>query len=269
MIAHNGIAVSGTKALRSMPVAVVKAIVLACMACLLCSCRTSDEIPAFDVPREDGPGYRMDRKAFEKFVCAVASSEPDMAESMIDRSVSAADSISTALGDPWTAEEFSHMLAGAFFDASSPYCSDIIYSMAIECERRSASLPLWHRRMLDFRAGILGLGAPGTAFPVDYPKGRPVIVFVRAEDCEACRKISEGLKGSREILSAVSGGLVSLETLYVSQDEAEGLWRLDPRYVPSLYLLDRDGVVLLKGCRDVEMLLESKAFENLFNFALQ
>lgn len=231
---------------------------------LLCSCGASPAVPAFDVPREDGPGYCMEREAFRRFAADIASAEPEDAEFLVGRAISIADSISVALEDPWTVEELSHMLAGAFFDTSSPYCSDDIYSLVLGHMESCVSLSSWHRRMLDFRRGIMDRGRPGSVFPVDLPLGTPVLVFLMADECDACRKIREELAESDKIREAVREGKLLLEILDAA-DSTDGAYGLDPRFIPSLYLLDAGGIVMLKAVPDVGTLLRSREFREAVN----
>ncbi len=245
-----------------------KTIAFMAAALFVCACGGGSaapevEIPAFDVPWEDGPGFRMERKAFRKFAGEIAGLDAADAGALIERSISVADSISVAEGDPWTVEEFSHMLAGAFFDADAPYCNDFLYSLVIDRMQKCVMLTSLHRRLIDFRKRIIAMGSPGTAFPVEFCTDRPLIVFLRAEDCEACRKIEAELESSRSLAEAVDAGLVAVETLAMARDDYDLMQKFDPRFVPSLYLLDKNGMVLLKGCGDVKTLLGSEEYKTL------
>lgn len=233
-------------------------------ALFVCACSAPEvSIPAFDVPWEDGPGFRMEREAFRKFAGELAVLDAADAGRIIERSVSVADSISVAEGDPWTVEEYSHMLAGAFFDADSPYCNDALYSLVIDRMQECVTLTSLHRRMIDFRKRIIAMGSPGTAFPVEFSTDRPLIVFLRAEDCDDCRRISAEIDGSGRLARDIGAGLVAVETLTMADDDYDLMQKLDPRFVPSLYLLDKDGTVLLKGCGDLKTLLRSEEYKTL------
>lgn len=84
------------------------------------------------------------------------------------------------------------------------------------------------------------VGMVATPFPqLNKASGDPILLFFQDPECPTCKQIKEHIKNS---------GLDQRVTVVlVNPDECEGLDKLyDLKALPSLYLLDREKVVLLK-----------------------
>ena len=226
-----------------------------------CSVEYEAELPVFSEYVAEGNGVRIPDSDFIDFSQRIVYMSDTAA--FIGRLYDVADSLSVEYADSETLECLSDQFASVFFNPDSPYCDDRIYSMVLEQEEmRIADFPPYHKKMLDFRSDILSLGVPGSEFPYPCQGNVPNVVVVKSEDCAECDRIVRELSQSRVISRAERRGNLKVSVQNVSDGMLMAV-SLDPRYIPSIYLVDSDGVILLKACRSVDKLLKSNEFKNI------
>ena len=255
---------------------------------ILCSClfalSCSGGEPALQFVQE-GDCYVVPEKAMRNYAERISEVDLETAAAMIDRGYEMADSISLSEGSNLTLLRFAGSMAEMLFSVKSELRSDELYRLVLKSELKCLSLQPADYRHIEWKRSLLECNAPGKTVPDIRTMDRsgheaglrsltdkPTILFVHSGDCEECRRLSAQLAGSRKIRNAAKAGAVKLVTLFAADEDSPGLpeevipgWSalsdmdcsikycmsFDPRLIPSVYLLDADGVVILKASTNV------------------
>ena len=246
-------------------------------------------------PAGDGT-LHPDPESMDAFIGRLTQATPEEAAVLLDQGFSLADSLSCA--DPqsmalyWFADELASRLDGV----GSPTRDARLFSMALDRQQQCASLEPDDWRRITFFRERLALNSPGFAvsdIPLLGMAGDTLslrtlcraaygktLLFLYGSACKACSDIANELSHSSALAKQVDEGNIVPITLYVGDDKTEQeriaatlpAWKhyadggaisfggaFDTREIPSLYLVSQNGIVRVRGARNVSDILSAAA----------
>ena len=230
-------------------------------------------------------------ESMDSWAEAVAGADSAEAVRLLDYGYSIADSLAAGEEEFRTLEVFALDVADRFLSLNSPLYNERVYDMALDREWRCENWNSWGRRGTDWRRHLLNLNRAGTRVSDFWLSSRgespdtllrqllpgaPVtVLFIYGESCKACDKLIREISRCKAFRKMAESGEAQFISLYTGEDWQEfvskasslpGYWSnwsdreavvkynraFDTRMIPSLYLIDSDGIVLLRGARTVK-----------------
>lgn len=241
-------------------------------------------------PDENGVWAVPDRQ-LDAWAAAILKADDPHARALLDQGYSRADSLSAGDDQARSLEAFALAVADRFLNVKSPFYDDHAYEMALDREARCLYWTSWGRRGMDWRRSILNLNRPGTQV-CDFwlsrgadardtllrkllPGAPLTVLFLYGENCPSCEKLIGEIRASRDFSRRAGDGQVQFVSLYTGEDPGEyaalsrqlpAYWdnwydrehvvkynrAFDTRLIPSLYLIDSEEIVRLRGVQHVD-----------------
>ncbi|MDR2955027.1 MAG: DUF5106 domain-containing protein [Prevotella sp.] len=169
------------------------------------------------------------------------------------------------------------------YDPNSPYRNDEWYILVLEHKIKSGKIDVAELERTKFDLNLLmknRIGEKAVDFDYTLASGKNgnlysthaenILLYFFNPDCESCREATHSLKQSAIINKAVSGGALKILAVYPDKDInlwrshleeiPSGCWinsydqgqhiiddnRYDLKAIPTLYLLNKDKIVILK-----------------------
>lgn len=245
--------------------------------------------------RQDNDGvWRVSQEQMDAWAKMVFKADSASAKALIDRAYSAADSLAAGEEPPHTLETFARDVADRFLSLSSPFYNEQVYEMALDRESECDSWDSWGRRGSNWRRALLNLNRAGTMVSDFWlssagespdtllrkllPGAPETVLFIYGESCHACDILIDEICRSRTFKRMAESGKVQFVSLYTGENDNEfvqkasllpAYWRnwrdrenvvmydraFDTRMIPSLYVIDQNGIVLLRGARTTKTCL--------------
>lgn len=251
---------------------------------LLASCNP-DIISSFE--RQPDGAYAIPEKKFGRIARTLSAMSPEEADSLIGVLYDFADSISCSAGDGTTFRKLSEMFAGTFFVPGEPLYNEDLYAAVLKkemkCRTVTSEEKLGIGRYLNMISGnrpgseiadMLLTSADGKEMFLHDALGGPALIFLYGSQCSLCRRLAADLSSSESISSACRNGSISLISVFIGDDDAifasmcrqlGPLWKnfmdaehavqmrgiFDLRLIPSVYAVDGERTVLVKGAVDI------------------
>lgn len=247
-----------------------------------------------------GNCWQLSDRQVERLAGKLSSASAEDAAAIIDKVYSTADSIASAEQDG-TLLVLSDVLEKTFYDVSSKYRNDVLYSLMLEREEKCVSLLADDHKRISWKKGILAANAVGHEvldMPVYDAEGnetflhrlvdRQTVLLIYGEDCKACTRLMEEACRSSVLKKAASDGKLNLVSIYIGDDQDEFHaksdvlkdWEnfidmktlikydnaFDGRLVPSLYLISDHKMVKVRGTlsvREIEKALDREALYSM------
>lgn len=230
-----------------------------------------------------GECWQVPERQFDRYAEILSQASKEDAVRLLDMGYSIADSIALAEADG-TLLVFADDMQRRFFDPNSPLRNDEIYSMALERESLCDSWTSFDQKRISWAQRLLENNAVGSAVKdivlggeeettLHHLIDRPVVFLLYGEKCAACSELIDALGKSDFLLEKAASGEIRLVSMYVGDDPQEFVelsrrlegWNnyfdilssvysavtFDIRLVPSLYLIDSDKTVLVRGTLNV------------------
>jgi len=141
----------------------------------------------------------------------------------------------------------SDSLAQIYFDDAKTR-DDSLYMRILQIEKKYCRFPAYYNRTQLWRKNAIELGAPGRRFPPVCPLNGTSLILVNTGDCEECRALEK--KVSKTLSKEIASGRLNYQKINIAEIGIS----LDPRYVPSLYLVGADSLILVKGAKDPKII---------------
>ena len=254
---------------------------------LLAGC--SREIPLVFYESPDG-AWRVEKTQMDAWARSLPGLADAEIKERLDKAYSAADSLSLREDPPRTLEIFASEVADRFLAAGSPLWNDHVYELALDREIECRSWLSWGRRSSEYRRWLLNLnrpgypvsdiwlscggGAPDTLLRKLMPAAPLTVLFIYGQSCSSCERLVKEISRSGDFREMAAGGGVQFLSIYTGEDEPEfaaraaslpSYWQnwfdrervvfyagaFDMNRVPSLYIVDKDANVVLRGARSV------------------
>lgn len=257
-------------------------LLLAAMAFSLCSCSNAD-VPDLVFKRK-GKCWQLSERQMDKYAGMISrASDEDDVRKLFDIGYSIADSIALRETDG-TLLVFADDIQKRFFDPNSSLRDDRLYALALEREKECRSWTSFDQKRISWAQRLLESNTIGSVVN-DIALGgyrettlhslidRPVVLLLYGENCAACSNLIEAVGKSGTLLEKSRIGEVRLVSLYVGEEPEEFIghsrqldgWEnyfdllsamsskvvFDMRLIPSLYLIDADRTVLVRGTLDI------------------
>lgn len=230
-----------------------------------------------------GRCWQVPERQFNRYAEILSQASREDVVRLLDMGYSIADSIALAETDG-TLLVFADDMQRRFFDPNSPLRNDEIYSVALEREKLCDSWTSFDQKRISWAQRLLANNAVGSAVEDIVLGGkeettlhgiidRPVVFLLYGEKCAACSELIDALGKSDFLLKKADSGEIRLVSMYVGDDPQEFIdlsrrlegWSnyfdllssvysavtFDIRLVPSLYLIDSDKTVLVRGTLNV------------------
>lgn len=251
---------------------------------LLASC--SPDFGSSFEKQPDG-SYSIPEKRFGRLAVALSGMPAEEADSLIGVLYDFADSVSCSSGDASTFRSLSEMFAGTFFTPGEPLYDEDVYAAVLRKEMQCRTVTSEEKLGIGWYLNMISCNRPGSEitdmlltsadgkeiFLHDELDG-PALVFLYGSRCSLCRQLAVDLSSSESISSACRNGRVSLISIFVGDDDdvfgsmcrqLGQMWKnfrdaehavqmrniFDLRLIPSVYAVDGDRTVLVKGAVDV------------------
>ncbi len=234
--------------------------------------------------------WTVPERQMDRWAAAIIKADDTGAKALLDQGYGMADSLTAGDPDARTLESFAAAVAGRFMDLESPYYSDHACEMALDREALCVNWTSWGRRRTDWKRSILNLNRPGTRvsdFWLSKGTGQPdtllrkllpgaplTVLFIYGEGCSSCERMIEDIGKSRVFPKLQEEGRTRFVSIYTGEDGEEfkalgarlpaffDNWRdrgnvvlysraFDTRMIPSLYVIDKDEIVLLRGGKKI------------------
>lgn len=217
------------------------------------------------------------------------------AATLLDEGFSLADSLTSANPGSRALCNFSDELARYLDGAGSPYRNARLFEMALDRQQQCSSLEPDDWRKMTFWRERMALNAPGYAVSdiplacsteAELPSLRAfcrensgkTLIFLYGASCRNCRDLAHELQGSSALSQCISSGEITPVAIYTGDDEGEQAameeklpgWKhcsdagaisfggaFDTRDIPSLYLVSHNGIVRVRGERDLAVVLKA------------
>ena len=244
--------------------------------------------------------WTVPEKQMDRWAAAILRADDTRARALLDQGYGTADSLTAGDPDARTLEIFSRAVADRFLNIESPYYNDHACEMALDREALCKNWTSWGLRGTQWRQSILNLNRPGTRVSdfwlskdADEPDtllrkllpGAPLtVLFIYGESCSSCERMMEEIGKSRVFPGLCEEGRAQFVSIYTGEDGEEfkalgarlpaffDNWRdrenvviysraFDTRMIPSLYVIGKDEIVLLRGGKripDIEKYLLSR-----------
>lgn len=254
---------------------------------LLCGC--GSEVSLEFRPDENGVWAVSDQQ-LDAWAAAILKADDRRARELLDQGYSQADSLSAGDSQARSLEAFALAVAGRFLNVESPFYDDHACELALDREAQCVHWTSWGRRGVDWRRSILNLNRPGTQV-CDFwlskgadsrdtllrkllPGAAFTVLFLYGENCPSCEKLIGEIRSSRDFPRLAGEKQVQFVSLYTGEDPGEyatlsrqlpSYWdnwydreyvvkydrAFDTRMIPSLYIIDSEEIVRLRGARTV------------------
>jgi hypothetical protein len=235
-----------------------------------------------DASRKDKEKLCLDEVSLRQFVVAT-SVDPNQV-----RCAEVLDSILRShLADSCIFRQTASFLIKEFSDPNSPYRNEAMcvrlfqselssnWFSQIEKEKARSYLQLLHQNTVGSAANDFAYLTPGGNRRRLYEvRSRFCLLFFYNPECEACKDMKAALLLSEIISSKIHDGELKVVAIYIDNDQAvwrknlagqPGMWLqgrdengylfkhkiYDLKAIPTIYLLDRNKMVLLKDCVSV------------------
>ena len=179
-------------------------------------------------------------------------------------------------------EEITRLTQLYLYDPNSPYRNEDLYLPFVTGLSRSSFVPESGRAAYSYDARMCSLNKVGTraadfvfsdkngkSYSLYGIKAEYTILFFSNPGCAACKEIIDALNADERVRKSISDGTLAVLNIYIDEDLA-GWYKYMPVYpddwyngydpnlvirndvlynvraIPSLYLLDRDKVVMMK-----------------------
>ena len=252
------------------------------MAFALCCCSDAD-VPDLAFRRK-GKCWQLSERQLDRYAGMISRASDDDARKLFDIGYSIADSIALEELDG-TLLVFADDIQKRFFDPNSPLRNDRLYAIALEREKECRSWTSFDLKRISWAQKLLESNSVGSVVN-DIALGgykettlhslidRPAVLLLYGEKCAACLNLIDAAGKSGTLLEKSRTGEIRLVSLYVGEDPEEYTghaqqldgWEnyfdllsamsstvvFDMRLIPSLYLIDADRTVLVRGTLDIK-----------------
>lgn len=260
------------------------AVIAAAGLFLLVSC--NPDIGSSFEKQPDGT-YAIPGKKFGRIARIISRIPAQEADSLIGVLYDFADSVSYSAGDAATFRRLSDMFAETFFVPGEPLYDEDIYASVLRKEMGCRTVTSEEKLGIGWYLNMLSCNRPGSEISdmlLVSPEGKevflhdelagPALVFLYGSQCSLCRKLAADLSSSEKISCACRDGRISLISIFIGEDDdifasmcrqLGPMWDdfrdaelavqmrniFDMRLIPSVYAVDGDRTVLLKGAVDI------------------
>ena len=213
--------------------------------------------PNFKYSENIPNGYVIDDSQFSRIASMIYNGDINILYEIY----SIADSLSSEPDKERTLNVLSDKMSDAFFNPASKFHNDSIYVKIISIEDNCKNFTSDHKRVLSFRKSLINLGKSGSLFPIRLSLDKLTLVLVKGEECKMCKKLESMLAKDMNIKKLIDAGRIDYIVLS-SDDMPEIMERLDTRLIPSFYLINSDGTVIVKGTDNLSIIFE-KIYQEL------
>ena len=146
-------------------------------------------------------------------------------------------------------------MSDTFFNPLSQFHNDSIYLDIIRKEDACRNFPSDYKKVISFRKSITNKGKAGSLFPYMLGENKLSLVLVKSEDCRLCKKLDKQVIHSSSIQKAIDDNTLNYFVLD-TMNNPEILELIDTRLIPSLYLVNEAGIVIIKGATDISVIVD-------------